>query len=328
MMHLKSNTAIIAYGAVGPTLIENDFTQAPPEYLYDRESLDKKFFEAFGIAGRRAGAYIKLVSLGAVACLKTLPTELFSEYATGLYLGTGLGNVIDNVKFTLSILNPKNSFPSPVTFVNSVNNSSLFYITRFLKAPGPAAVVSQENLSFESALYSALLALERGDIDIAIVGGADIFAGPSELHFSRMATATARMNRLGEGSAFVVLASDRVKDVNPHGFLRGLALGSCAGSKEKTTLAGLLSNSTISTPPHETQLALGIDHDIETAESIGKELGYGSVYHYRQQCGDYPTASAFALCGFLGDSNKKSRRFVHANISSHGVIGSFQIART
>lgn len=151
---------------------------------------------------RRIDRYIQLCIAGGLNCVAG--RDLSPN--TGLYLASRVGAVSTSAK-TMIQTEQKGELPKPLHFVNTLGNSAGFYLTQLLGLIGTAVVVSQEWLSFESALLHAWLDLEQGRIDCALVGGFDEVPLPAEHQLERLELAHREPapTQLTEGSHWLLL---------------------------------------------------------------------------------------------------------------------------
>lgn len=122
---------------------------------------------------RRIDRYIELCVAGGLNCVgnRGVPAR------TGVYLATRYGAVSTSAKVMETII-AEGEMPKPLHFVNTLGNSACFYLTRLLHTTGHTLVISQEQFSFEAALFHAWLDLQQGNIEAALVGGIDEMALP------------------------------------------------------------------------------------------------------------------------------------------------------
>ena len=130
---------------------------------------------------RRIDRYIQLCVAGGLNCIAGQPLHP----QTGVYLASRVGAVSTSAK-TMIQTEQKAEMPKPLHFVNTLGNSAGFYLTQLLGLTGTAVVVSQEWLSFESALLHAWLDLQQGRIDCALVGGFDEVPLPTSHQLERL----------------------------------------------------------------------------------------------------------------------------------------------
>ncbi|MFO7570612.1 MAG: beta-ketoacyl synthase N-terminal-like domain-containing protein [Smithellaceae bacterium] len=196
---------VIAAGYLGPSLAPNQ------DVAWDEAGLphspDDLVQKMMGQPMRRAGRFIKLVCCGALACLQNAPKEALQDKKVGIFLATGLGNIDEILPFITQVFKHDGGFPSPNQFANSVSNAAAFFLARVCEVKGVVLTISQEEHSFESALWLAQSYLEAGDIDLALVGGCDVFTPSVDDYRERMDLKpdNARLLPMGEGSSWLLM---------------------------------------------------------------------------------------------------------------------------
>ena len=196
---------VIAASYIGPALTPNR------DAIWEENKLplntDGLVNEIMGQPMRRAGRFIKMVCCGGLACLQKVSLGYLKGKKTGIFLSTGLGNVDEIMPFITQVFKHGGGFPSPNQFANSVSNAAAFVLARICEVTGTVLTISQEELSFESALWLALSYLESGEIELALVGGCDIFTPTIEEYRERvnLTPDTSRPMPMGEGSSWLLL---------------------------------------------------------------------------------------------------------------------------
>jgi hypothetical protein len=199
---------VIAASYIGPALApDRDVTWEEKKLPLNTDDLVGAIM---GQPMRRAGRFIKMVCCGAMACLKKVPSDYLKTKKIGIFLATGLGNVDEILPFITQVFKHEGGFPSPNQFANSVSNAAAFFLARICKIKGVVLTISEEELSFESALWLAQSYLENSEIDLALVGGCDVFTPTVEEYRERMDLKphNARLLPMGEGSSWLLLGGD------------------------------------------------------------------------------------------------------------------------
>jgi hypothetical protein len=203
-----SSVPVIAASYLGPALAPN------MDAAWDEAKLplnaDELVLKIMGQPMRRAGRFIKLVCCGALTCIKSVPPEELQGKKIGVFLATGLGNVDEILPFITQVFKHDGGFPSPNQFANSVSNAAAFFLSKVCEIKGVVLTISQEELSFESALWLAQSYLDAGEIDLALVGGCDVFTPTVTDYRERMDLRpdNSRALSMGEGSSWLLLGSD------------------------------------------------------------------------------------------------------------------------
>ncbi len=283
--------SVIAAGYVGPSLAPNeDASWREADLPYNCDAL---VLNVLGQPMRRAGRFIKMVCAGALSCLKSAPSDAPKSAKTGIFLATGLGNGDEILPFVTQVFKHDGGFPSPNQFANSVSNAAAFFLARLSGVKGVVLTVSDEELSFESALWLAQSYLAAGEIDLALVGGCDVYTPTIEEYRERMYVHpdNARDLPIGEGSSWLLLGMNsssrigEIRSVRMHAKTTGpadifqdeeiaLAVGRDAAATRRLWLPGF--------------------RMMQPAAPPGWECA-----DYLPCCGIHPTASAFGLARAL-----------------------------
>lgn len=311
---------VIAAGFLGPSLTPNQ------DAVWDEAMLpfnpDDLVQKMMGQPMRRAGRFIKLVCLGALACLNGVPPEELKEKKVGIFLATGLGNIDEILPFITQVFKHDGGFPSPNQFANSVSNAAAFFLARVSDIKGIVLTISQEELSFESALWLAQSYLESGELDLALVGGCDVFTPSVEDYRERMHLSPGqyRSAPMGEGSSWLLLGGN---DANKLGDILSVELESPIKEAGKISPHHLLKQceelGARILPAIEdrgmSRLFLPGLRLFDIDEASWKKRGW-DIEDYLPHCGISSTASAFGLArAFL---TKRSALVVHGNHHANG----------
>jgi hypothetical protein len=204
---------VIAASYIGPALTPNRDT------IWEEDKLplnpDALVNEIMGQPMRRAGRFIKMVACGGLACLQKVSLDYLKGKKTGIFLATGLGNVDEIMPFITEVFKHGGGFPSPNQFANSVSNAAAFVLAKICEVTGTVLTISQEELSFESALWLAQSYLESGEIELALVGGCDIFTPTVEEYRERvnLTPENSCPMPMGESSSWLLLGQDEDKNI-------------------------------------------------------------------------------------------------------------------
>jgi hypothetical protein len=315
----KSNSStipVIAASYLGPALAPN------MDAAWDEAKLplnaDELVLKIMGQPMRRAGRFIKLVCCGALICIKSVPPEELQGKKIGVFLATGLGNVDEILPFITQVFKHDGGFPSPNQFANSVSNAAAFFLTKVCDIKGVVLTISQEELSFESALWLAQSYLTAGEIDLALVGGCDVFTPTVADYRERMDLRpdNSRALSMGEGSSWLLLSND---GKNKIGNIMSVTLDNSLTLKELSTNEVLLNyceqmaveNNKESNP----KILLPGFRLNQIDSAIWQKYGW-QMEDYLPHCGIHSTAAAYGLArSFL---STPQAFFVHFNYHASG----------
>lgn len=118
---------------------------------------------------RRMSRLIKMSICASKICLK----EAGIENPGGIITGTGLGLVEDTEKFLNSVLDYKEQFLTPTSFIQSTHNTISGQVAIALQCFNYNNTYSHRGFSFESALLDAMLLINDKDAENVLVGGFD-----------------------------------------------------------------------------------------------------------------------------------------------------------
>jgi len=309
---------VVAASYLGPSLTPN--LDAAWDEVKLPLSPDDLVLKIMGQPLRRAGRFIKLVCCGALTCLKSVPPEELKGKKIGIFLATGLGNVDEILPFITQVFKHDGGFPSPNQFANSVSNAAAFFLAKISEIKGVILTISQEELSFESALWLAQSYLESGEIDLALVGGCDVFTPTVADYRERMDLRpdNHRSMTMGEGSSWFLLGNTSGKKI---GNILSIELDYNSKIHQQLSsnenilsecekIAGQLIGK-----PNKQKIILPGFRLIDIDHSFFKDKGW-KVEDYLPHCGIHPTATAYGLArAFL---SCQQSFFIHCNYHAAG----------
>lgn len=254
---------------------------------------------------RRIDRYIQLCVAGGLACAenRNLPSD------TGVYLATRCGAVSTSAQ-VMHTIEAAGELPKPLHFVNTLGNSAGFYLTQLLQLTGTALVLSKETLSFEAALQHAILDLNVGRSEYALVGAFDELALPLEKQLTRL-EANPNAQAMFEGSHWLLLSkrhdADRLSAPTYAPSIAELLRPERSGAKPPTPNIQL---SFVPTEAERQQLE-GCEFDVFREE----ELSQGTVPH-----GAFSAASIVAASERLAPCLHISRGYGSNGNSSYCAV--------
>lgn len=308
-----SSISVVAASYLGPSLTPNlDVAWEEAQLPLNPDDLVQKIM---GQPLRRAGRFIKLVCCSALTCLKSVPPEELQGKKIGIFLATGLGNVDEILPFITQVFKHEGGFPSPNQFANSVSNAAAFFLAKISEIKGIVLTISQEELSFESALWVAQSYLECGEIDLALVGGCDVFTPTVDDYRERMDLKldNHRSMPMGEGSSWLLLGNTSGKKI---GNILSIELDYNSKTHQQLSsnenilsecekIAGQLIGK-----PNKQKIILPGFRLIDIDYSLFKDKGW-KVEDYLPHCGIHPTATAYGLARALLSCPQAF--FIHCN---------------
>lgn len=234
----------------------------------------------------------RIVKMG-VACGLDCLESIASESVGAIITATGLGCLADTEKFMNTLLDNDEQMLNPTPFIQSTFNTIGAQIALIRQIHAYNMTYVHRGLSFESALLDALLRMEEGDRNV-LVGAFDELTPVSYAILQRLKAYKGIC--AGEGAHFFLLGSQpEENDTAP------------IEIKEVETRAR---------PYHPGEIGQFLQRHRLSAEEVSifvmgkngdqeQDAIYGELENslfssarcvtFKEECGEYPTASAFAL---------------------------------
>lgn len=279
------------------------------------------------IAARRMA---KGVKNGIVASTIAM-NEANLKMPDAIITGTGMGCIEDSDKFLKAIIDNKEEFLTPTSFIQSTHNTVAAQIALNLQCKGYNFTYVNAAVSFESALLDAKLQIDDEDSTAVLIGGIDemtdytaslfklarFIKKDSEGTFPILNSDT-EGTVFGEGATFFVLESEKknstyaeVKDVE--------IINEIPVEKLHEKVALFLESNGMDTSDIDL-LITGINGDIVFQEYYDALTQHDFVntpqVYYKHLSGEYNTASAFGL--FVGANVMKLQQ-VPQILKANGV---------
>jgi 3-oxoacyl-[acyl-carrier-protein] synthase II len=218
---------------------------------------------------RRMSRIVKMGVAAAYQCLR----EAGLEKPDAIVTGTAYGCLEDTGIFLSQLIRLQEEMLSPTSFIQSTHNTVGAQIALMLQCTGYNNTFVHRGFSFESALLDGMMLLQEGAARTVLVGGLDEITDASHAILERFGLykhgAVA-----GEGATFFLLTAE------PSGKDFAVLEGLATFYKPATT-ADMGENIRRFLSGHSTKM-----------EDINPVLTGAGFKHF---CGEYPTASAFAL---------------------------------
>lgn len=241
---------------------------------------------------RRMSRMIKMGIASSRICLDNAGVSMPGAIITG----TGLGCVEDTEKFTVSILDNHEHLLAPTPFIQSTHNTVGGQIALLLGCHEYNYTYVHRGISFESALIDAALMIREGSADNILVGGIDELTDRSYKLLQQLGIYS-RQEHFGtpggEGASFFLLSGKKSE--------RSLAklsfVKTVSNEKDPTAISEKIKTIL---PASTADLVLSgetghIKTDILLEEVKKNAFPNQSFATFKQYCGEYHTASAFAL---------------------------------
>lgn len=258
----------------------------------------------------------RIVKMGTVAALQALRGAGLST-TDGVIAGTGWGCLEDTVSFLHKMVTNQEEMLSPTAFIHSTHNTIASQIAYQLHCQGYNNTYVHRNISFESALIDSFLLLLENPATQLLLGGIDELTDTSFDILTRLKTFKAPLDDAPETDDET--GADQLYGAGTPGTWagEGATFFAVSGQPQPGTYAQLLAVRTVSfsTPAEaaaiarhllaahgyaQVDLLLSGDNGDSANDAACRHFltafGHqGPVGRFKHLCGEYPTASAFAL---------------------------------
>ncbi|MBI3518369.1 MAG: beta-ketoacyl synthase chain length factor [Bacteroidetes bacterium] len=254
---------------------------------------------------RRMGRAIKM----GVAAANLAINQAEAKKVDAIITGTGLGCFEDSERFLLAMLDNDEQFLTPTSFIQSTHNTVGSQIALIMKCHDYNFTYVHRGFSFESTLQDAMMLFEEGK-DTILVGGIEEHT-PNFVILNRRAGKFQNQNtaipiwksttegiQMSEGASFFVL--DKIKTEKSLARVDGIQ----TLYKPKTS-QDILMKLHAFLKLHELSLAdvdvtlMGFSGDVVFDEKLKELLPIiekeSTAASFKHLCGEYHTASAFAM---------------------------------
>ncbi|MBS1646978.1 MAG: beta-ketoacyl synthase chain length factor [Bacteroidetes bacterium] len=233
------------------------------------------------------------VKMGATAATISLQ-KAGAETVDAVITGTGLGCFEDTDVFLRELITNQEQTLSPTAFIQSTHNTIAGQIALIFKCHGYNLTYTQQGHSFENALFDAHLFLKENEQAKVLVGGVDEITDSYGQLFEAEEAFKKNKVALGEGAVFFVLSN--TKTVNTKAKVEGISMFLYSKEIEwqkKITDFLKETNTTIS----EIDVILSGNYKKEDVlnEELEKIAPLANIVSFKKWCGEYFTASSFAL---------------------------------
>ena len=253
---------------------------------------------------RRMSHVIKMGTAAAKECLALGQQQMPGAIITG----TAFGCMEDTVTFLTRIIEHDEELLPPTAFIQSTHNTVAAQIALLLKCHNYNTTFVHKGMSFESALFDAMMLLKEKEADTVLAGGTEEMVDTSfkvltrlglykRFPVSNLALYDGKTKGTigGEGAAFVLLANTPSTD----------DLAELADVKTLYKPADLQASINAFLNKNGLTIAdidliiTGKNGDLtndEIYENLEKTLfQHNPIARYKHLCGEYPTSSSFAL---------------------------------
>lgn len=258
------------------------------------------------IAARRMSKAVKNGIVASTVAMKEANLEMPGAIITG----TGMGCIEDSDKFLKAIIDNKEEFLTPTSFIQSTHNTVAAQIALGLQCKAYNFTYVNAAVSFESALLDGKLQIEAGETSSVLIGGIDemtdytaslfklagFIKKDDEATFEMLHSKTPG-TIFGEGATFFVLENE--KSGSTYAEVRDVEIINEINITElPQKVVGFLSANGLTVTDIDA-LVIGTNGDVDY-NGYYEILSYGKFAevpqaYYKHLSGEYNTASAFGL---------------------------------
>lgn len=298
---------VLSASAVSPQMSYEQMLQQPAVYLGEKMNCIEpdytKYIDAKLI--RRMSRIIKMGMAASMDCLADAGIQMPDAIITG----TAYGCLADTEAFLSRMVEFNETLLSPTAFIQSTHNTVAAQIALQLKCHNYNNTYVHSGASFESALMDSISLINEGEAENVLTGAADEIIEKSHAIISRFGKYKTDGNSTtlfedgtkgtmaGEGAAFFVLTGTNTTN-KAIARLDDMATFSTTEKNSTEIISSFLTKNNVAAKEIDLVL-MGISGDKETDahyETVRQEVfGENKILGFKNYCGEYPTASAFAL---------------------------------
>ena len=266
----------------------------------------------------------KGVKMGVVAS-KIALNEADLETVDAIITGTGMGCLRDSEKFLSAIIDDKEKFLTPTSFIQSTHNTVGGQIALGLQCKGYNFTYVHASISFESAVLDAKLMLENNEANTVLVGGVDEIGNytyalhklinhikPEKISSTDLLQSKTEGTIFSEGANFFVLSNNK-QDSSYAQIVAINTYNTLANTKITDIAKTFLKENNLDIEAIDI-VVLGNNGDI-TYDGFYNELSSGifnntQQVYYKHLCGEFNTASSFGV--WLASKILKTQKLLEA----------------
>ena len=301
-VYIRSSACISAQNTFGKQPFLQDIIEYNGTRLKTIEPDYKLYIDPKQI--RRMSHVIKMGVAAAKECLAMGNTEMPGAIITG----TAFGCMEDTITFLTRIVEEHEELLPPTAFIQSTHNTVAAQIALMLKCHSYNNTFVHKGMSFESALFDAVMLLKEQEADNILVGGTEEMVDTSFTVLTRLGLykrfplsnlalfeTESKGTIGGEGAAFFLL-TDKPSTYN----LAELTAVKTLYNPQnlEASIEGFLKDNSLDIADVDLMIT-GRNGDINNDriyKSLEQSLFKGTaIANYKHLCGEYPTSSSFGL---------------------------------
>ena len=282
---------------------------APVEYTGNRLSCIEPDYKEF-IDPKQIRRMSRIIRMGVAAAMECLQ-EAGIKAPDAIVTGTAYGCLEDTNSFLSKMVEFKEELLTPTSFIQSTHNTIGAQIGLMLQCNNYNNAFVHRGFSFESALLDGMLLLKENEATNVLVGAIDEITNTSHTILNRLGLykqgavsnldiykAETKGTIAGEGAAFFLLATE--PSATDYAKLDGLHTFYKPGGIEEIEkqILSFLQRHSISIK--DVDLIIAGKNGDTTTDKVYSQLtqtvfNKKDTINFKNLCGEYPTASAFAM---------------------------------
>jgi 3-oxoacyl-[acyl-carrier-protein] synthase II len=301
-IYIRSAACVSAQKTFGTSDFLTDVTEYTGTRLRAIDPDYKQYIDPKQI--RRMSHVIKMGVAAAKQCLIDGDTAMPGAIITG----TAFGCMEDTITFLTRIVEQQEELLPPTAFIQSTHNTVAAQIALMLQCHNYNSTFVHKGISFESALFDAIMMLKEGDANDILVGGTEEMVDVSYKVLTRLGLykrfavsnlelySTQTKGTIGGEGAVFFLLTDKPSEYN---------LAHLRAVKTLYKPDSIGNSIEVFLKENDLQIAdidavvTGRNGDI-TNDQIYNQLDGGlfantNITNYKHLCGEYPTSSSFGL---------------------------------
>jgi 3-oxoacyl-(acyl-carrier-protein) synthase len=299
---IRSSSCISPQKTFGTNDFLTDIVEYTDTQLKAIEPDYKEFIDPKQI--RRMGHIIKMGVAAAKDCLNKANVKIPGAIITG----TAFGCLEDTITFLTRIVEQNEELLPPTAFIQSTHNTVAAQIALMLKCHGYNNTFVHKGISFESALFDAIMLLREQDANNILVGGTEEMVDTSFKVLTRLGlfkrwpvsnlsllSTESKGTMGGEGAVFFLLTDK----ASPENLAELTAIKTLYNTNNiEAAINRFLTENSLSIDDIDLVIT-GKNGDLKN-DAIYKQLGVSlfkntGMANYKHLCGEYATSSSFAL---------------------------------
>jgi 3-oxoacyl-[acyl-carrier-protein] synthase II len=301
-IYIRSSSCISPQKTFGKDDFLSDIVEYTGTRLSAIEPDYKEFIDPKLI--RRMSHIVKMGVAAAKDCLNQSNTEMPGAIITG----TALGCIEDTVTFLTRIIELNEEMLPPTAFIQSTHNTVAAQIALMLKCHQYNNTFVHKGISFESALFDAVMLLKEQEADNILVGGTEELVDASFTVLTRLGLykrwpvsnlelfSTESKGTIGGEGAVFFLLTDKPSTKN---LAELTAIKTHYKPKDiEANIIAFLTENSLNIDDIDLVIT-GKNGDTKNDE-VYRQAGLSlfknaALANYKHLCGEYPTSSSFAL---------------------------------